>query len=83
MMRIIRPDGSIEEIPDNYRHRWSPAEILAIELPPENRPLIGSEQHPRRRQSPAEAKADTQKGATAARKARADKRKRKPKTEKL
>lgn len=75
-MKIIRADGSVEEKPDNYRHQWSPADILAIDIPPENRPTVGSNPHHRiKRQSPAELKAGNQKRTAIARQAKADKRK--------
>ncbi|MEG5159548.1 hypothetical protein QUB37_03740 [Microcoleus sp. AT3-A2] len=75
-MKIIHADGSIEDKPDNYRHQWSPADILAIDIPPENRPIVGSNPHHRiKRQSSAELRAGDQKRTAIARQAKADKRK--------
>ena len=77
-MKIIHADGSIEDRPDNYRHQWSPAEILAIDIPAENRPIVGSPNHELKRKSPAELKTENQKRMAIARQAKA--KKRKPKT---
>ncbi|MEG3899937.1 MULTISPECIES: hypothetical protein [unclassified Microcoleus] len=77
-MKIIHADGSIEDRPDNYRHQWSPADILAIEIPPENRPLVGSSHHKLKRKSPEELRAENQKRMAIVRQAKAEKRK--PKT---
>ncbi|MEG4861204.1 hypothetical protein QUB75_27155 [Microcoleus sp. K1-B6] len=69
-MKIIHADGSIEDRPDNYRHQWSPTDILAIDIPPENRPIVGNPHHKIKRQSPAQLKADNQKRTAIARQAR-------------
>lgn len=75
-MKIIHADGSIEDKPENYRRQWSPTDILAIDIPPENRPTVGSNPHHRiKRKSPAELKADNQKRTAIARQTKADKRK--------
>lgn len=75
-MKIIHADGSIEDRPENYRHQWSPADILAINIPPENRPLVGSSPHHKfKRHSPAQLKADNEKRTAIARQVRAEKRK--------
>lgn len=75
-MKIIHADGSIEDRPDHYRRQWSPADILAIDIPPENRPVVGNNPHHRiKRQSATELKADNQKRTAIARQARTDKRK--------
>lgn len=79
-MRIIRADGSIEDKPDNYRHRWNPTDILAIDIPPENRPMVGNPHHEFDRRSPAQLKTENQKRMAIARQAKADKRKAKSET---
>lgn len=80
-MRIIHADDSIEDRPDNYRHHWSPTDILAINIPPENRPIVGSPNHELKRQSPTELKTANQKRMAIARQAKADKRKAKLETQ--
>jgi hypothetical protein len=78
-MKIIHADGRIEYKPDNYRRQWSPAEILGIDIPPENRPIVGNNPHHKlKRQSPAELRVGDQKRMAIARQAKADKRKAKP-----
>jgi len=75
-MKIIRADGSIEDRPENYDHQWSPADILAIDIPPENHPIVaGNPNYTIKRQSSTELKADNKKRTVIARQARADKRK--------
>lgn len=55
--------------------KWSPAEILAIDIPAENRPIVGSPNHELKRKSPAELKTENQKRTAIARQAKAEKRK--------
>lgn len=75
-MKIIHADGSIEDRPDNYRHQWSPADILAIDIPAENHPVIANNpNYTIKRQSSAELKTENQKRMAIARQAKADKRK--------
>ncbi|WP_373534742.1 hypothetical protein [Microcoleus sp.] len=74
-MKIIHADGSIEDKPDNYRRQWTPADILAIDIPPENHPTVGSPNHELKRKSPAELKTENQKRMAIARQAKAEKRK--------
>ncbi len=79
-MKIIHADGRIEDKPDNYRHQWSPVEILAMKIPPEHRPMAGSPYHQFDRRSPAQLKTENQKRTAIARQAKAEKRKLKSKT---
>lgn len=79
-MKIIHPDGSIEDKPDSHLHPWSPAEILAIKIPPEHRPMAGNPYHQYERRSPAQLEIENQKRTAIARQARAEKRKLKSKT---
>jgi hypothetical protein len=79
-MKIIYIDGRIEDKPDNYRHQWSPAKILALEIPPEHHPIVGNPYRQYDRRSPAQLKTKNQKRTAIARQAKAEKRKSKSKT---
>jgi hypothetical protein len=74
-MKIIRPDGTVEIRDPDPNRRWSPAEILALEIPPD--PLVVSEKNARR-ETAAEIKEKRAKRAKAARQKKRSKKQPKP-----
>lgn len=77
LMKIINPDGTVEiRETINPRRRWSPSEILALDLPPDPLMIDGKNC---RRQTAAEIKEKRAKRAKAAREKRKSKAKKSPK----
>jgi hypothetical protein len=54
-MKIIRPDGSVEIQKTNPNRKWSPEEILALDLLPDPL-LIGDKNTTQRRETSVQAK---------------------------
>jgi hypothetical protein len=68
-MKIIRSDGSVEIQKTNPNRKWSPKEILALDLPPDPL-LIGDKNTTQRRETSAQAKEKRVRRAEQARKSR-------------